>query len=403
MIHDLIKFLSVKDNYDKCIKFVQLDTLPDEVKTLIQFIKEWFDTSGKQEIPDTYKDLYVAYSLRHPGYKNMVLLESLCNALDAHKSVPIGDSIAQIFIDRSFAERIADEASKIADGNSSGEAGFRKLDKIFNEYKTQSVRLDKALKDLEVDDMYSSLFSKKIPGYSWRMNCLNTILGEISTQFIIVAARPDGGKTTFFSQEAWWIAKQLPKDRIVLWFNNEEAISEVKKRVVQSALGVTRAWLEANRIEALRRFKRLLGGDDRIVFVDNAHDMKIIDKGIEKYNPGLIIIDQLFKVKDIAGGGDIDAEKFRIKCAYAREIAKHVAPVLASNQLDAQAEGIKYPSMDCLYGSKTGAQGEADAILLIGRSYAEPDKRFIYTPKNKLTGSNEKYEVILEKEIARYS
>lgn len=402
MINDLIKFLSVKDNYDSCIKYVQKDTLPDEVKVLIDFIKEWFE-DGKQELPATYKDLYVAYALRHPGYKNMVLLESLCNSLDASTGVPIDDNVIQLFTDRLFAERIADEATKIADGVVSGKNGYSKLDSIFDEYRRKSVRLENSLKALETEDIYDSLFSKKIPGYTWRMPCLNKILGEISTQFIIVAARPDGGKTTFFAQEAWWIAKQLPKDRVVIWFNNEEAIQEVRKRVIMSTLGVTKPWLEANRIEALRRFKRVLGGDDRIVFIDNAHDMRIIDKAIEKYNPGLIIIDQLFKVKDMAGGGDIDAEKFRIKCAYAREIAKHVAPVLASNQLDAQAEGIKYPSMDCLYGSKTGAQGEADAILLIGRSYAEPDKRFIYTPKNKLTGSNEKHEVTLEKEIARYS
>ena len=251
--------------------------------------------------------------------------------------------------------------------------------------------------------MLTSLTTGINKGYKWRMPCLNEALGELSTQFIIVAARPDGGKTTFFAQEAWYIAKQLPEGKCVLWFNNEEHIREVKKRVISSALKVPKKWIEENPMEAWRKYTRFMGGEDKIVFIDDAHDMRTIDKGIEKYNPGLIIIDQLFKVKDLGSSGELDAERFRLKCAYAREIAKHTAPVLASNQLDAQAEGVKYPSMDCLYGSKTGAQGEADAILLIGRAISEPDKRFIYTPKNKLTGSNEKYEVILEKDIARFN
>jgi hypothetical protein len=76
--------------------------------------------------------------------------------------------------------------------------------------------------------------------------------------------------------------------------------------------------------------------------------------------------------------------------------------VVASNQLDGRAEGMKYPPMDHLYGSKTGAQGEADGILMVGRTPVDGDKRFMYTPKNKLTGNNSQYEVFLEKEIARY-
>lgn len=395
---DLIKFFSTKENYDKCFKFVKAETLPDEVKTLLQYFKVLY-SGGVNEI-ESYKDVYVSYAVRNPEYKNLVLLESLCNSLDASKGLPLDESVVQLFIDRIYAEKLAEQATKIADASG---GNFTDIEKIIAEYKSKSVRLDKALRELEVEDMITSLTTGTKKGYKWKMPCLNEALGELSTQFIIVAARPDGGKTTFFAQEAWYMAKQLPPGKCVLWFNNEEHIREVKKRVIQSALKVTKKWIEDNPMEAWRKYTRFMGGEDKIVFVDDVHDMKTIEKGIEKYNPGLIIIDQLFKVKDMGSSGDIDAEKFRLKCAYAREIAKHTAPVLASNQLDAQAEGVKYPSMDCLYGSKTGAQGEADAILLIGRAISEPDKRFIYTPKNKLTGSNEKYEVMLEKDIARYN
>jgi hypothetical protein len=124
---------------------------------------------------------------------------------------------------------------------------------------------------------------------------------------------------------------------------------------------------------------------------------------LNKFNPGLIIIDQLYKVQGTIGNkNDVEAERFRKLCEWAREIAKHTAPVIASNQLDGMAEGVRYPPMSMLYGSKTGAQGEADAILFIGKTPVDGDKRFLYTPKNKLTGCSDLFEIELLKDIARF-
>ena len=66
--------------------------------------------------------------------------------------------------------------------------------------------------------------------------------------------------------------------------------------------------------------------------------------------------------------------------------------------------------MNQLYGSKTWVQGEADAIVTIGRMHNDPipDARYIYVPKNKLVGGeptkrNARWEVRIHPEIARYS
>jgi hypothetical protein len=63
---------------------------------------------------------------------------------------------------------------------------------------------------------------------------------------------------------------------------------------------------------------------------------------------------------------------------------------------------MKYPGMEHLYMSKTGAQGEADAIIMIGSIPSEPNMRYIHTPKNKLTGKTTKHEVFILKDIARF-
>ena len=65
-----------------------------------------------------------------------------------------------------------------------------------------------------------------------------------------------------------------------------------------------------------------------------------------------------------------------------------------------------------MHGSQTDIQGEADAIIALGRTH-EPgfeQSRFIYIPKNKLAGGplsdesqrNGKFEVLIQPDIARF-
>lgn len=397
MINDLLKFLSVKENYDKYRRYIGKGALPKEVLELLDFFPREFERNGNC-ITD-FNSLFYSFSLSHPGSKNTALIQSLCQVLESTKGTKESDEVVQLFIDRCTAEEMADYCMKIAEGNGGDFVG---VSKMLDNYKAISRKLSKELKANEQIDILSRLMSIKTGGYKWNMECLNSLLGSLSTELIIVASRPDGGKTTFLANEAWFIAKQLPPGKVVLWFNNEEHVNRVARRVVQSCLGQDENYIRTNPIAASRLYEREIGGKDRIVFIDDATSMATIERALETYDPGLIIVDQLYKVKDTGFKAEIDAESFRQKCAYARELAKHIAPVIVTNQLDASAENVMYPTMDALYGSKTGAQGEADGIILIGKNYATPDKRYIYTPKNKMTGKVDKYEVLLHKDIARY-
>jgi len=73
-----------------------------------------------------------------------------------------------------------------------------------------------------------------------------------------------------------------------------------------------------------------------------------------------------------AAGNDV--QRLTMIFQQGREWAKEYAPVIAVHQLDGGAEGMQYPTMDHLYMSKTGLQGEADAIIMLGKSN-EPGRR----------------------------
>lgn len=396
MIIDLIKLLSSSQEYSKCIKFVKPEYVPKEAWAIIEYLPTYHREVNTR--PVEWLDLYTRFAISNPSNKNLELIKVLCDNLHAD-SAPINPDVIQTFHNRCFAETLAEQAIEIAEGKSNS---FVKVQNTFDTYKRTSIKLEKDLQEHEVETMLGSLSGIKTTGMHWYIECLNKLLGPLNNEFILLASRPDGGKTTLLANECWNLAKQLPDDKQILWFNNEEHIRKVKLRVIQSFLGWTKERVLTDVITAVGLYEAQFG-KDKIIYIDDANHISKIEKALDRYNPGIIIVDQLYKVQGAVGNkNDLEAERFRKLCEWSRDIAKHVCPVIASNQLDGAAEGVKYPPMGALYGSKTGAQGEADGILFIGKTPVDGDKRFLYTPKNKLTGSSEQFEVFLEKEIARY-
>ena len=129
----------------------------------------------------------------------------------------------------------------------------------------------------------------------------------------------------------------------------------------------------------------------------------------KKYKPGLIVFEQLDKVKGFHTEKENHA-RLGLVYQWARDISKKYCPVIAVSQLDATAEGEKYPGMDKLRGSKTDKPGEADAIILIGNMKDGTLKRYINVDKNKLVGGpmsleahrHGKFEVEIIPHLARY-
>ncbi|WP_429498830.1 hypothetical protein ACQUFY_05890 [Robbsia andropogonis] len=64
---------------------------------------------------------------------------------------------------------------------------------------------------------------------------------------------------------------------------------------------------------------------------------------------------------------------------------KYDCAVLATSQLNGDAEGEIYPKLSHLANSKTGKAGAADFVLMLGRSLSPElqNSRFISLPKNK--------------------
>lgn len=220
--------------------------------------------------------------------------------------------------------------------------------------------------------------------------------------------------TTFLCSEATYMAEQLPIEKDIFWANNEEMGSKVTQRIYQAALGQNKTDMRVDKLTTAHKLKAALGRLDRFkLYDDKAMTVGGVNNALSKCNPGLIIFDQLWKVNGFPEAHN-DVDKITKLFGWARELAeKYDCPVISVHQADGSASGVEYIEMNQMYGSKTGIQGEADAILGIGRS-VDPsvgnNTRFLHISKNKLDGGarsddkerNGKWMVEIQPYIARF-
>ena len=177
---------------------------------------------------------------------------------------------------------------------------------------------------------------------------------------------------------------------------------------MQSALGITTRQMFEKPEKVRDVWAERMGRPDKFILFDKAdvsvHDVEML---FDKYDVGLIVFDQLWKVHGFEKEAGNEVTRQTMIFNWARELAKKFAPVITVHQADGSAEGVKWIDMSKLYGSKTGVQGEADAIITIGRLPEEGNKRYLYVPKNKLDGNNQafrngRFEIEIQPEIGRF-
>ncbi len=294
--------------------------------------------------------------------------------------------------------------------------GRKELSNVFEKVKELeglSTTKELATDDFEfVTDNFSELLEGTYAkgGLYWRLTTMNKMLGPLRQgDFGFILARKETGKTTFVASEVTCMAAQLAENESVLWLNNEEQGKKVKVRCIQAHFG----------IEALELFSKLAYYEEkyhkevgkRILMYDNAVISKqIVEKLCAKYNPKLIVVDQIDKIK----GFDGDREDLRLGEIYkwAREIAKTYCPVIGVTQADGQAENVQWLDMRHVSNSKTAKAAEADWILGIGKKNdaGYESIRYLHLSANKLMGDENtdpelrhgRKEVLIKPEIARY-
>lgn len=284
---------------------------------------------------------------------------------------------------------------------------------LFSTVSSAAAELDKFRQKGQRNEMDYSGFSKEIlrqenhPGFLWGLNCLNRCLKPLSGVMgdsVIIAGRPDTGKTSFLLSQVAFMAPQMANvyedgdDRHVIYFNNEGTNTAIFSRLVQATLGITDAEMLALAKMAgkggadsllMAKYIEKMGRIDRVKLF-GTHEFKSHEEMrdiVRENNTGMIVTDMLDNVPwtgALTNGGQRNDQILEALYAWTRNLGIiNAVPTLHSSQLSAVAEGVQYPNMSQLKDSKTGKQGACDVIVTWGTDPSKPDSRFIGTPKNK--------------------
>lgn len=384
---DLISFLSSKENYHKYIHLVKEYVLIGNTKTLLEDIREYYIFYKDQDKMDWDSFRSWFGLVRHPNWKKekLELHNAIIEAAKLRATLAPNDEIVRHFVKLDYASRINDVTRKIVDGT--GKDDLDIIVPLVEEYRTSLNMADGTVEFAETDlakilnDVYRS------HGLEWRLEDLNVSLGPLHKgDLIIVGARPETGKTSFLCSEMTYMVPQLPTDTEAILFNNEER-GKLVLRLMEAGTGRGLVDIARDENAALLTYTAATGGVNRIRVVEPSGGLSVneIERILKAGKYGLIGLNVLDKF----GGyerSETDVARQRSIAMWARNMASKYAPVIAVTQADGSAEGHQWLNMSQLYGSKTGVQGEADGILMIGSDQAHPEERYVSVCKNKLPG-----------------
>ena len=155
----------------------------------------------------------------------------------------------------------------------------------------EQTKEDKLIKaDLNVDDFLE--LNNVETGLQWHLECLNRAMRPLRKgKHIVFAARVDSGKTSFLLDQVVHMARQLPEGKIVKYFGNEDAVTELLARSL--SLATEKSYEELGQDRELVK-KTLAWVKSKIEFIEfHARSTLDAEKELRKGDIGLIVFDLL--------------------------------------------------------------------------------------------------------------
>lgn len=426
-----LQLLKYRDKHDRMIGAVPLAALSPQTQIILKDFSRWFREFDGAHAIDL--DLFPGwFGQVHPGVKPEAM--AVFNELFKKTRKDVAEHIEGGMTKRWVAAATAHKVTAMLERWQAGEEvdlGIE-LKASVEQYDQQ---VDRKVKNPQVLDRIEDLLKAEEDdtGLHWRLDCLNKhIKPLVGGDFIVIAARPDKGKTSFCASELTFMASQLDKvypgeNRCILHFNNEGPGKRIITRNFQAALGCTVEELvdlaskpadkEFEHYGTLvrQRYAEALGGRAGALRVFDIHGLwnHEVEDLIRLYNPAVILFDMVDNIKfggEATNNGQRTDQLLEAMYQWARMMGvKYDTAVMATSQLSADADGLTFPTLPMLKDSKTGKQGAADVIITIG-SVNEPmlaTSRYIGTTKNKKQRTGQRgspnTEVIFDGDRSRYT
>lgn len=394
----VLRVLKYRDRWERIAASVPQNAVDKKTVVVMKDFGKFF-----KEFPDMqqvdFDKFRVMFRLWHPQLKEdiLVIYDEWFRRIKEDESESDERGLMKRLMEAATA---FDMANMIAKYNEGDEIDLRSsLMSFLDSYDTL---VGRTLKSPQVLDPIEDLLKEEEDhfGLAWRWPCLQRSMKPLREgDFVILAGRPDKGKTTALTDNLTHMAAQIDtlwpgEKRSILWFNNEGPGKRIVTRAFQSALNATTEDLVKYNQEGTirKRYIEALGGRGGALRIFDVHDMwnHEIEDIIRQHNPAMLVFDMLDNVRfggDIGNGGQRTDQILEAMYQWGRvRGVKYGCPVIATSQISADGDGLQYPTLSMLKDSKTGKQGACDAIITIGavNDQALERSRYIGCTKNKL-------------------
>jgi len=376
---DLLKFMSERENNIGYGATITKNLCTKEAWTLLEDMGKYFHQHGEATVIDDDFKLWMRVT-RHPGWKqeeHQIYGTIVDNAL---KRPPPSRPTFMAEVERTrYTTQCAGAYAKLRDGDITP----ADHDALITKYSGQVARSAKSTVDVyDIEDI--AKFQRANQGFFFRLEDLNKSIGPLRKgDFVVIAKRPEVGGTSFLCSELTYMVDQMADGGNAIMFHNEEEPSKIHARFMTSALGIDYKTLMDAPAKYKTDYDKWLGTRSLELKHDTGMSLGSIHTKLKEREYGLIGINVLLKVGGT--GQKEDHDKFQALGEECRRISQQYGPVLAIVQADPSAEGMRYIPQDRIYKSKTALQGEADALIMLGKDHDVPDNlRYISVAKNKI-------------------
>lgn len=397
----VLRLLKDRKKYERFANVIPEGTVSKETLALVKRFGQFFKAVEVQTI--THGEFWPWLRTQYPNWKQKDT--DFWFALTKPIDLPNPLGLEEQIITNLLAANLSNKAlTLIENWRAGGEVelseALRQAVEDYDEAVTRKVKTP--LVTLGWDEMIEE--ETNDVGLQWRLKALRESTRNLRPgDFGIVAMRPDRGKTTLVASEvtnfAWQLAQLYPDEvRPVLWLNNEGPGRRILSRLRQSALGLSiREVVDLGADEAQRRYIEAIGGREDMIRVLDIHGFQSYEVAdlFRKHKPGVVVFDMIDNISFAGGtmnGGERNDQVLEAMYQWARvQGVIHEFVGLATSQISAEGEGVKFPLQTQLKDSRTGKQGACDFIITGGVDNNQPNTRYIGMTKNKIKREGAKY------------
>ena len=383
----ILKALATKKAYTSHAEKLVKHPLSPEGKWVLDNYKSWYESKDKDIDFNVFPDY--CFAVRHP---NMSTDKQELYSVIIQNIISADDSVADDIISNWCRD------DRVLDINYSIESyldGTGTIDSV-----TQTIREAGELDAVEATDDVLTIdnvtFGKEdLERLKWNLGCLNDCTAGIGGgNLAIVFASSNVGKSSFVISEVVNFIPQIPDDKYIIWFNNEEELKLLYARHVSCVAGKKTSEIKENWDAYSKGFVKHFG--DKIVGIDSGNITRgKVTSILDKYPPAVVVFNNLDKIQK---GNDMAMHKeLGALYQWGRELAKdYNTAVIAVCQASDNAAGKSMLTQNMMQDSRVDKCGEADIIIGIGRAALEEGQteevrdetgnvfRYINVCKNKL-------------------